>query len=170
MTRYSQSQALARPARLALPRLRHRITPDTVRSAARRVAMVTLIAGMAVISIALWLVSPTAWLWIASRVTDAANPGLGPYALLAGGILITTIVLARVLGAADRLYARLARTPKRRVHRAWLRSSGQHELERPAAGTVGVVMTISVVAALIALVAYVVMTGRPLAPVPLFSP
>jgi hypothetical protein len=130
--------------------------------------MVALIAAMAVISVALWLGSPAAWLWLASQVTDSSHPGLGPYVLLFGGILITTIVLARLLGILGRLYGRLARVPERRLHRAWLRSSGQEKLERPATGPVGVVMAVSVIAAVIALVTYVLLSGRPLEPIPLF--
>ena len=121
---------------------------------------------MGALSIALWIASPLAWLWIASQVTDSSHPGLGPYALLFAGILLTTIALARVLGALDRGYGRLAEAPGRRVHRAWLRSSGQEQLERPAAGPLGIVMAASVIAAGLALVVAIVLSGHPFEPIP----
>jgi hypothetical protein len=152
--------------RPALPRLARPIPLDALRAAARRVALLALIAAMGGISVALWIGSPAAWLLIAAHLTDSSNPGLGPYALLFGGILLTTVALARVLGATDRAYQRLAGTPLRRVHRSWLRSRGQERRERPDAGPLGIVMAVSVIAALIALVAYMVISGRPLEPVP----
>jgi hypothetical protein len=122
---------------------------------------------MGAISVALWIGSPMAWLWVAAQVTDSSKPGLGPYALLFGGILLTSVTLARLLGAADRAYQRLARTPARRLHRSWLRARGQERRERHETGPLGVVMAVSVIAALIALVTYVLLSGRPLEPIPL---
>jgi hypothetical protein len=128
--------------------------------------MVALILVMAALSIALWIASPLGWLWVASHVTDSSHPGLGPYGLLFAGIMLTTIVLTRVLGSCDRAYQRLAHPPNRYLHRAWLRSSGQEELERPKAGPLGVVMAASVIAALIALVAVILLSGHPFEPIP----
>jgi hypothetical protein len=131
--------------------------------------MAGLILVMAVLSIALWIASPLAWLWIASHVTDSSHPGLGPYALLFAGILVTTVVLTRVLGSCDRAYQRLAHARNRRLHRSWLRSSGQEQLERPKAGPLGVVMVVSVIAALIELVGVILLSGHPFEPIPFFA-
>jgi hypothetical protein len=92
---------------------------------------------------------------------------MGPYYLLFGGLILTSVVLARMLGALDRAYRRLDGEPQRRLHRAYLRASGQDRLERPKAGPLGVVMTISVILALGVLVGWIVSTGRPFVPFPL---
>jgi hypothetical protein len=125
---------------------------------------------MAVMSIALWIASPLAWLWIVSRVTAFSHPGLGPYALLFAGILLTSLALGRVLADADRAYQRVARIPNKRLHRSWLRANGQQKLERPNTGPLGVVMAVSVIACLTALAAFVVVSGHPFEPLPVLGP
>ncbi len=166
MTRYTPSHALPRPVRAPSPHLPARALVGRLRRPARRLAMGALILAMAMLSIALWIASPLAWLWIAAHVTDSSHPGLGPYALLLAGILFTTIVLTRLLGSCDREYQRLAHAPNRRLHRSWLRSSGQQKLERPQAGPIGVVMAVSVLVALIALIAVILLSGHPFEPIP----
>jgi hypothetical protein len=163
MNRYTHPQTLPRLTHPALPRLARPIPLEALRAVAR----LALIPIMGAISVALWIGSPMAWLWVAAQVTDSSKPGLGPYALLFGGILLTSVTLARLLGAADRAYQRLAGTPARRLHRSWLRARGQERRERPETGPLGVVMAVSVIAALIALVTYVLLSGRPLEPIPL---
>ena len=165
MTRYSPSHALPRPVR-ALPHLSVRALLAHLQRPARRLAMAALILAMAALSIALWVGSPLGWLWIASQVTDSSHPGMGPYVLLFAGILVTTIALARVLGALDRAYRRLVDAPRRHLHRAWLRSSGQEQLERPDAGPLGIVMAVSVGVAVVALVVAILLSGHPFEPIP----
>jgi hypothetical protein len=71
-----------------------------------------------------------------------------------------------MLAGLDRAYRNLSGEPPRRLHHAVLRASGQERLERPQAGPLGVVMTISVILALIALVTLILVTGRPFVPIP----
>lgn len=137
-----------------------------VRGALRCAAKIALVALMVLASVAVWVGSPLAWLWIASRITDSAHPGLGPYALLFGGVVLTSVVLGRLLAAADRAYLALARVPQPRVHQAWLRASGQQKRERETGGPVVIVMTISVIAAVVCLVAWFVVSGHPFEPIP----
>jgi hypothetical protein len=162
--------AIAGPTgRTGLQRRLPPIALARLRSALRWAAKVGLVVLMAVASVAVWIGSPLVWLWIASRVADFAHPSMTPYLLLFGGFVITSVVLARVLAAADRAYLALAGAPRRRVHHAWLRASGQQKRERAAGGPVVIVMTISVIAAVICVAVWFVVSGHPFEPVPFLA-
>ena len=160
------------PHSSALPRTRpapRRTRPLTLAwpaRASRVIAQAALVSLMAVGSLALWAGSPLAWLWLASHVAGSPTPGMGPYILLFAGVILTSVVLGRLLAGLDRAYRSLSGEPTRRLHHAVLRASGQEKLERPHAGPLGVVMTISVILALIALVTLILVTGRPFVPIP----
>ena len=73
----------------------------------RRLVQTLLIAVMAVGSIAMWLVIPVLWLWVASQLQTSTNPTLGPYLLVLFGIPLSMVLVGKLLGAADRFYARV---------------------------------------------------------------
>jgi hypothetical protein len=112
---------------------------------------VSIIAAMAVGSASMWIASPVAWLWIASRMQgESHRVGLGPYMLLLAGVVGTAIVLALGLGRLDRLYTRVTgAAPQVRVIFPWHRSmrdmrhGGRDEPGRPFS-ILDVVMVISV--------------------------
>src|SRR5437588_5426844 len=145
----------------ALPHVRRSVALTGSKHALRGIAQAVLVVMMALGSLALWAGSPLAWLWLASRVASSPNPGMGPYLLLFAGVIVTSLALARFLAGLDRAYRRLGDKPQRRVHHAFLRASGQEKLERSDSGPLGIVMTLSVIAALVALVAWVLHTGQP---------
>jgi hypothetical protein len=82
-----------------------------------------LIALMFLSAMMIWLGSPVIWLWIGSQVTTSQAPGFGPYMLVGGGILATTVALAYLLARLNRAYEEVAgeRTTVR-VRLPWLRS------------------------------------------------
>lgn len=129
-------------------------------------AQATLVLLMVIGSVALCAGSPLAWLWLVSRVASSPHPGMGPYILLLSGVIVTSIVLGRILARLDRAYRILANEPQRRLHHSFLRASGQERFERLAAGPLGIVMTVSVILALIALLAWPLRTGRMFDPLP----
>jgi hypothetical protein len=92
---------------------------------------------------------------------------MGPYLLLFAGVIVTSIVLARTLAGLDRAYRGTGDEPPRRVHHAFLLASGQEKHERASTGPLGIVMTVSVLVAAAALLAFIVVTGQPFVPLPL---
>jgi len=89
----------------------------------RKPAQAGLILVMVVCAFGLWLGSPAAWLWIGSHVTSSQQPGFGPYMLVGGGIVVSTIVLSMALARLNRAYERV--TGERRTVRLrlpWMRS------------------------------------------------
>jgi hypothetical protein len=92
---------------------------------------------------------------------------MGPYLMLFGGVIVTSVGLGRILAALDCAYRRVGHEPRRRMHRAFLLANGQEKYERPSAGPLGIVMAVSVLVAAIALVACIVIAGQPFIPLPL---
>jgi hypothetical protein len=91
--------------------------------APRKAAQAGLIALMALGALALWLGSPALWLWIGSQLTQSQTGEFGPYALVAVGILGTTILLAFGLARLQRAYERLTDTESTvRMRLPWMRS------------------------------------------------
>ena len=116
--------------------------------AGRRLASWVLVALMAAGSIAMWLVNPVAWVWLASRLQKSSQPSLGPYMLVLVGVIVTAVVLTKTLGALNRRHAALTgRDASRRAQLPWLKSMrGERDSGREG-GVLEVVMVISVGAA-----------------------
>jgi hypothetical protein len=72
----------------------------------RHLAAWGLVLLMAIGSIAMWLVTPAFWLWVASRMTSSTQPSAGPYLLVLAGTVVTMIVLGQALGSLNRAHAR----------------------------------------------------------------
>jgi uncharacterized membrane protein YcjF (UPF0283 family) len=63
------------------------------------------------------------WIWIASKTTESQQAGLGPYALVAVGILATVVALVLALSRLNRLYERVVGERRTmQVRMPWLRS------------------------------------------------
>ncbi len=73
----------------------------------RRAASVGLVALMAAGSVAMWLVNPIGWLYLASALAKSPEPSLGPYLMVMLGIIVTAAVLGKALGSLSRAHARL---------------------------------------------------------------
>jgi hypothetical protein len=155
------------PHSTALPRSHRPTALPRPRRAPKVLRQTGLVLAMSIGSLALWAGSPVAWLWVASRASDSPTPGMGPYLVLFGGFIGTSLGLGRILAALDRAYRRVGAEPHPRVHPAFLLASGQEKHERPNPGPLGIIMTVSVVVAAVALVTYVVIVGQPFIPLPL---
>jgi hypothetical protein len=71
----------------------------------------------------MWVASPVAWLFLASRMTSSSQPSIGPYLLVLVGIVITAVVVGKALGALNRTHMRYTGLDKgRHHHRSWNRS------------------------------------------------
>src|SRR3954452_14154581 len=106
---------------------------------------------MAAGSIAMWIVVPLAWLWLASQLSEGTQPTLGPYVLILFGIPISMVIIGKLLGVLNRFYARVTGANTHvRVQMPWHKSMrGERGSNRPRS-VLDVVMVISVSIALVA--------------------
>jgi hypothetical protein len=113
-------------------------------------AGVGLVIVMAIGSVVVWLVSPVAWLWIASQMTDSTQPSLGPYLLVLVGTVLTAVVIGKFLGMINRTHMRITgRAPDKREHAKWNRSMRGERVPVNDRGVLEQVMAISVTCALV---------------------
>jgi hypothetical protein len=116
----------------------------------RHLAGVGLVVVMALGSIVVWLVSPIAWLWIASRMTNSSQPSLGPYLLVLVGMALTAVVVGKFLGIVNRTHMRVTgRMHDKRDHATWNRSMRGERRSVNDRGVLEQVMAISVSCALV---------------------
>jgi hypothetical protein len=117
----------------------------------RQLAGFGLVVVMAVGSIVIWLVSPIAWLFLASRMTSSSQPSLGPYLLVLVGMALTAVVVGKFLGMVNRVHMRVTgRLHDRREHATWNRSMRGERKSTNDRGVLEQVMAISVTCALVA--------------------
>ena len=64
----------------------------------------SIFVAMLLAALSLWTAIPLGWLWIGSKVADTQFPSMGPYAVVAFGILISVLVVAWMIGRLNRLY------------------------------------------------------------------
>jgi hypothetical protein len=110
----------------------------------------TLIGLMAIGSIAMWLVVPVAWIYLASQMVDSSQPSLGPYVMIIVAIPLSMVVIGKALSALNRTYGRVTgTTPQVRVQMPWHKSMrGERESGHPRT-VLDVVMVTSVGLALL---------------------
>jgi hypothetical protein len=85
---------------------------------------ITLVAMMAVGSVALWIGAPFAWIWFASQLQNGPQPSFGPYLAVAAGMPTTMFMIGKFLAMLDRSFSNVTgynRTDNR-VPRPWLKS------------------------------------------------
>lgn len=116
----------------------------------RHAAGVGLVVVMALGSVAVWLVSPVVWLWIASQMSSSSQPSLGPYLLVLVGMAVTAVVIGKFLGMVNRTHMRVTgRMHDRREHTTWNRSMRGERAATNDRGVLEQVMAISVTFALV---------------------
>src|ERR1051325_9161483 len=91
-----------------------------------------LIALMALGGLMLWFGNPVIWLWIGSHTSGSQQGRMGPYMLVAFGILVSTVVVSLGLARLNRVYQSLTgRVSTVRVRLPWLRSMRGEQEGRP---------------------------------------
>jgi MFS family permease len=109
-----------------------------------------LVVLMVIGSILVWLVSPVAWLWIASQMTDSSQPSMGPYLLVLVGMALTAVVIGKGLGKVNRAHMRVTgRLSDKRDQRSWNKSMRGERKNTSDRGVLERVMAISVSCALV---------------------
>jgi hypothetical protein len=111
---------------------------------------VLLVLVMVIGCLSIWTLSPMLWLWVASQVDSGGPPTMQAIFVVVGGILVTSVGLAKLLASAHKRYRAIGGARHTvKVHLAWLRaSSGERRTERSKELTVlDVILITSVVIA-----------------------
>ena len=66
----------------------------------KKAAGAVLIAAMSVAAMLLWVGIPLGWLWIGSQLVDSSQPSMGPYMVVAVGIVASVVIDALVLSGS----------------------------------------------------------------------
>jgi hypothetical protein len=126
----------------------------TTASIRRAPAKIGLIAAMVAGSLMLWLGNPVIWLWIGSQMTSSQRGRMGPYFVVAIGILASTVAVSLALARLQRTYERVTgKEATVRVRLAWLRSLRD---DRQSGTDVTVLDFILVTTAVVAVTAFAV--------------
>lgn len=116
-----------------------------------------LVAGMVAGALAIWTVSPLAWLWVASQMDAGRSPSMGAITVVIVGVCATTLAIGKALAVLHARYRELHHTRQTiRVHLPWLRSlRGERARETGAASVeLTVLDVILVTSVLLAVGAY----------------
>src|SRR3954468_19585946 len=98
----------------------------------RKLAQAGLIALMALGGFMLWFGNPVIWLWIGSQPTGSQQGRMGPYGLVAFGILVSTVIVSLALARLNRAYQSVTgHVSTVRVRLPWMRSVRGDEDSRP---------------------------------------
>ena len=98
----------------------------------KKLAQAGLISLMALGGLMLWLGNPVIWLWVGSHTTGSQQGRMGPYLLVAAGILVSTVVVAFFLARLNRTYQSVTgHVSTVRVRLPWLRSLRGEQEGRP---------------------------------------
>jgi hypothetical protein len=131
---------------------------------ARKLSQAGLVTLMVLGGLMLWFGNPVIWLWIGSQMSETQRASMGPYAVVAFGILASTIAVALLLARIHRRYQEISgHTPTVRVRLPWMRSVRGEEDARPEVTVLDViVVTTAMLGLLAALVWFVAFAGSPL--------
>ena len=130
----------------------------------RTPAKVGLIASMVVCAQILWVGSPMLWLWIGSQMTSSQQGRMGPYFVIAIGILASTVAIALALARLQRLYESVSGQEARvRVRLPWLRSLRDERTPGTEVTVLDLILVTTAVIAVLVLAAwFLLFAGSPL--------
>ncbi|HZO59018.1 MAG TPA: hypothetical protein VFB51_04940 [Solirubrobacterales bacterium] len=107
----------------------------------RKAKQTGLVILMVLGGLMLWFGNPVIWLWIGSQMTETQGVSMGPYFVVALGILASTIGVSFGLARIHRQYQEVSgRVPTVRVRLPWMRSVRGEEDSRPEVTVLDVVV------------------------------
>jgi hypothetical protein len=129
-----------------------------------KAAKAGLIALMVAGALMLWVGSPVIWLWIGSQVTESQQAGMGPYMLVAVGILVSTILVSLFLARINRTYERVSGQDTTVTFRLpWLRSLRDERDQATRIGVLDLILVTTAIAAIItAVLWFFLLAGSPI--------
>jgi len=130
----------------------------------RKLTQAGLVALMVLGGLMLWFGNPVIWLWIGSQMSETQRASMGPYAVVAFGILVSTILVSLGLARIHRRYQEVSGyTPTVRVRLPWMRSVRGEEDSRPEVTVLDVIVVLTALLGLVtALVWFLAFAGSPL--------
>jgi hypothetical protein len=130
----------------------------------KKAAAAVLILAMSVAALLLWVGIPIGWLWIGSQLVSSSQPSMGPYAVVAIGIIASVVIDAMILSRLNRTYQRVTDTDGQvRIQLPWMKSMrGERETPRQTS-VLDIILVGSVtLAGLTMLLWWVFLAGSPL--------
>ena len=89
----------------------------------KKAAATVLIVAMSIAALFLWVGIPIGWLWIGSQLVSSSQPSMGPYAVVAIGIVASVVIDAMILSRLNRTYMRVTQTDGQvRIQLPWMKS------------------------------------------------
>jgi hypothetical protein len=136
----------------------------TTEAMGRRLSQAGLIGLMVLGGLMLWFGNPVLWLWIGSQMAESQSASMGPYAVVAFGIVASTILVSWLLMRVHRRYQDVSGyTPTVRVRLPWMRSMRGEKDSRPEVTVLDVVVvTTALLGLLAAMVWFFALAGSPL--------
>jgi hypothetical protein len=130
----------------------------------RRIKQGGLVALMVFGGLMLWFGNPVIWLWIGSQMSETQRASMGPYMVVAIGILASTVAVSWGLARVHRRYQEISGyTPTVRVRLPWMRSLRGEEDSRPEVTVLDVIVVCTALLGLLAAVFwFFVLAGSPL--------
>ncbi len=121
----------------------------------RRAKQTGLVILMVLGGLMLWFGNPVIWLWIGSQLTETQRASMGPYFVVALGILGSTIGVSFGLARIHRRYQEVSGSvPMVRVRLPWMRSVRGEEDSRPEVTVLDVVIVSTAVLGIAAAVVW----------------
>jgi hypothetical protein len=130
----------------------------------KKAAAAFLIVAMSVAALLLWVGIPIGWLWIGSQLVSSSQPSMGPYAVVAIGIIASVVIDAMILSRLNRTYQRVTDSDGQvRIQLPWMKSMrGERESGRQTT-VLDIILVGSVtLAGLTMLLWWVFLAGSPL--------
>ena len=134
-------------------------------SPARGLAASFVFVAMLLAALALWTAIPVGWIWIGSKVATTQFPAVGPYAVVAIGIVVTIVLDAWLIGRLNALYERITGSNRLAPMRpSWLKSTRDSSAPPGSATTVveAVMMGSVLLAGLVFVAWFFLLAGSPL--------
>jgi hypothetical protein len=130
----------------------------------RKLTQAGLVTVMVLGGLMLWFGNPVLWLWIGSQMSENQRASMGPYAVVAIGIIVSTILVSLGMARIHRRYQEVSgHTPTVRVRLPWMRSVRGEEDSRPEVTVLDVVVvTTALLGLMAALVWFLALAGSPL--------
>jgi hypothetical protein len=134
------------------------------RSAAQGLAAGGVFFAMLVAALSLWTAIPLGWIYIGSKVSNTQFPSIGPYMIVAAGIVASIAIVAWLIARLNRLYMQITGTNRLGPMRpSWLKSMRDTAPEPGSTTVVEAVLMGSVaVAVLVMTIWFFVLAGSPL--------
>lgn len=133
-------------------------------SLSRKAAATVLIVAMSFAALFLWVGIPLGWLWIGSQLVDSSQPSMGPYMVVAIGIIVSVVIDAMLLSRLNRTYQRVTGTDGQvKLQLPWMRSMRGERAPRRETSVLDIILVGSVtLAGLTMLLWWVFLAGSPL--------